>query len=113
MKRVEACERWDKFVSAFNSLGAETYGMTPEAASLLPYAAAEYERDSKKGYRPLQSGVPKPAVVSNGEKMINIESDYPGKFWKIDLNLQRAQITQEGVDYVNAHHDVFFILLGE
>ena len=47
---VEVRERWDKFVAAFNALGAETRGMTPTAASLLLVTAAEYENDNSKGY---------------------------------------------------------------
>lgn len=57
-ERSEAVKRWNDFVAAFENLGPETFGMTPAAASVLLAAAAEYDSDCSRGYRPLICGVP-------------------------------------------------------
>jgi hypothetical protein len=45
-------------------------------------------------------------------RIVDIRCDYFGcpEFWDVDINYQRAKITQAGVDYVNLHFDVFNIL---
>ena len=111
---VEARERWNKFVAAFNALGDKTRGMSPAAASVLLVAAAEYESDNSKGCQPLSAGVPGFAVFS-ANKIVDIRHDYFDcpEFWDIDINNLRAKVTDAGVAYVKEHMDVFSVLLGE
>jgi hypothetical protein len=108
---AEVRKRWNRFVDAFHALGAETRGMTPAAASVLLVAAAEFASDNSKGYQPLLAGVPRFAAFSVN-RIVDIRCDYFGcpEFWDVDINYQRAKITQAGVDYVNLHFDVFNIL---
>ncbi len=110
--RAEARKRWEAFVGAFSALGEEARGMSPAAACVLMAAAAEYENDSDKGFRPLSAGVPGCAVFS-GEQIVMIPDAYMNcsEFWEIDSDFLRAKVTEEGVAYVRQYNEVFKLLL--
>ena len=109
---AEARKKWNSFVAAFNALGFETRGMSPESACVLLDAAVEYENDNSRGCRHFQVSDKRFAVFSKNE-IVNILQDYSGclEFWDFDYDKRCAKITEKGVAYVNDHIDVFRFLL--
>lgn len=109
MSRLQMQKQWNRFVTAFNALGSETYGMTPAAASVLAQACAEAMKNPNDGYRSFQTGTP--LVASS---TVDIQIDFAGclSFWEFDFNNLRAKITDAGCDYVVTHMNVFSFLNG-
>jgi len=109
MTSVQMRIQWQSFVAAFDNLGSERLGMSPEGASVLAQACVEFENDKAKGFRPLKTGT---LLCVNG--VIDIQTEFAGcrHFWTIDTEHFCAQVTQEACDYVVKHHDVFSLLNG-
>jgi len=101
--------RWQSFVAAFDNLGSERLGMSPEGASVLAQACVEFEKDNTKGFRPLKTGTP-PCATG----MVDIQTVFAGcqHFWTVDLKVLRAQVTRDACDYVVQHQVVFSLLNG-
>lgn len=109
MGRLQMQRQWNRFVTAFNALGSETHGMTPEAASVLAQACAEVLKNPNAGYRSLQAGTP--LFVGS---VVDIPIAFSGclNFWDIDSNNLRAKVTNDGCNYVVTHMSVFSLLNG-
>lgn len=106
--------QWQSFVVAFNNLGGERFGMSPEGASVLVQACVEFENNNTKGFRPLKAGVPPCVAVLGAAGIVNIQTEYASclHFWSVDLNQLRAQVTRDACDYVLKHQGVFSLLNG-
>ena len=100
--------QWQSFVVAFDDLGSERLGMSPEGASVLAQACVEFETDHSKGFRPLKTGTPPMCARS----IVDILTEYAScrHFWAIDENWLRAQVTQDACQYVLKHQAVFSLL---
>lgn len=119
MTTTQKRRQWQSFVAAFNNLGGERFGMSPEGASVLVQACAEFEKDNTKGFRPLNAGVPPCAAGKTGALLgaagiVNIKTEYAScsRFWSISSNQLRAQVTRDACDYVLKHQAVFSLLNG-
>lgn len=114
MTTTQKRRQWQSFVAAFNNLGGERFGMTPEGASVLVQACAEFKKDNAKGFRPFKAGVPPCVAVLGAAGIVNIQTEYASclHFWSVDLNQLRAQVTRDACDYVLKHQAVFSLLNG-
>ena len=107
--KKQIMDKWQRFSDAFDRLGDETYGMTAVAAAVLFEAYVSFRQDGESGgYQSLQAGV-HPYAFHTGATMVDLLSDFSGcrLFWKFEMDIPRARITEDGIKYVEDHIAVF------